>query len=141
MVIANKPPFQVFLVVRKAYDSLDIGRSIEILRGYRMGQNTVRLIDNHWDILLFVPNAIRFLGVMLVTGILVTQVNSAFPVIFNSVVDVVVRAVLEVVCAPQEAQHGMGWVAGERNLVFYVDAGWISGRYHIQVQYALTQDE
>ena len=69
MVIANKPPFQVFLVVRKAYNSLDIGRSIEILRGYRMGQNTVRLIDNHWDILLFVPNAIRFLGVMLVTGI------------------------------------------------------------------------
>ena len=58
--------------------------------------------------------------------------------IFNSVVDAVVREVLEVVCGPKEAQHGMGWVAGERNLVFYVDDGRISGRYHIQVQYALT---
>ena len=55
VVIAHKPPFQVFLVVRKAYDSLDIGRSIEILRGYGMGQETVRLIDNHWYSLLFLP--------------------------------------------------------------------------------------
>ena len=38
--------------------------------------------------------------------------------IFNTVVDVVVGAVLEVVCGPQEAQHGVGWVAGERIMVF-----------------------
>ena len=32
--------------------------------------------------------------------------------IFNIVVDAVVRLVLDMVCGPQEAQHGMGWVAG-----------------------------
>ena len=48
--------------------------------------------------------------------------------IFNIVVDEVVRAVLELVCGPHEAWHGMGWVAGERNLVFYADDGRIAGR-------------
>ena len=50
--------------------------------------------------------------------------------IFNIVVDAVVRAVLEVVCIPQEAQHGMGWAAGEINLVLCADDGRIAGRYH-----------
>ena len=48
--------------------------------------------------------------------------------IFNIVVDEVVCTVLEEVCSNQEAQNGMGWVAGKRNLVFYEDdrriAGW-----------------
>ena len=58
--------------------------------------------------------------------------------IFNIVVDAVVREVLEEVCSPQEVQNGMGWAAGERNLVFYVDDGRIVGQYHEWVQDALT---
>ena len=58
--------------------------------------------------------------------------------IFNIVVDMVVRAPLEEVCGPQKAQHGMGWVAGERNLLFFADDRRILGRDHIWVQDALT---
>ena len=58
--------------------------------------------------------------------------------IFNIVADAVVIAVLEVVFGPQEARHGMGWAAGERNLVFYTDVGRIAGRDHIWVQDALA---
>ena len=29
------------------------------------------------------------------------------------------RAVLDVVCRPQETQHELVWAAGERNLIFY----------------------
>ena len=54
--------------------------------------------------------------------------------IFNIVVDVVVHVVLEEVCSPQEAQHGMGWVSEERNPVFYADDGRIAGRVHDWVQ-------
>ena len=54
--------------------------------------------------------------------------------IFNIVVDTVVRATLEVVCGPQEAWHGMGWDAGEQNLIFYADGVRINGRDHIWVQ-------
>ena len=50
--------------------------------------------------------------------------------IFNIVVDVLAREVLGVVCRPQEAQHGLGWVAGEINLVFYVKNGRIAGQDH-----------
>ena len=49
-----------------------------------------------------------------------------------------VWAVLEEVCIPQEAQHGMGWATGERNIVFYADDGRIAGRDHEWVQDALT---
>ena len=50
--------------------------------------------------------------------------------IFNIVVDAVVRSFLDVVCGPQETQHGLGWEAGERNLIFHADDGRIAGRDH-----------
>ena len=39
----------------KANDYLDRGWCIEILRGYEIGQNTARLISNHWYSLPFFP--------------------------------------------------------------------------------------
>ena len=126
--IVHKPLLQMFLDVHKAYDYLDRGRCMEILRGYRMGQNMARLIDHHWDNQLFVPKVSRFIGRALVTGRGVTQGNHTSPMIFNILVDAVVRAVLAVVCGPQEAQHGMGWAVGERNLVFYKDDRLIAVR-------------
>ena len=59
------------------------------------------------------------------------QGDPASPMIFNIVVDTVMRATLEVVCGPQEARHGMGWAAGKRNLILHVDDRRIGGRYHI----------
>ena len=57
--------------------------------------------------------------------------------IINIVVDVVVKAVLDVVYGPQEAQNGLGWVAGERNLIFYTNNGRIAVQDHKWVQNAL----
>ena len=56
----------------------------------------------------------------------------------NIVVDTVVRETSDVVCGPQEARHGMGWVTGDSNLVFYADDGRIGRRYHVWVQDSLT---
>ena len=50
----------------------------------------------------FVPKASRFLGMALGTRIGVTQGNPASPMIFNIVVDTVLRTVLEGVCGTQE---------------------------------------
>ena len=58
--------------------------------------------------------------------------------IFNIVVDAVARAVLGVVCGPQEAQNGLGWTYGKINLLLYADYGRIAGRDHKWVQDALT---
>ena len=89
--IAHEPLFQVFLDVRKAYDSLDRGRYMEILRGYGMGKRMARLIVNHWDNIIFVLNKKRFLGMPLGTRRGFTQGYPASPMIFNIAVDVVVR--------------------------------------------------
>ena len=99
--IAHEPLFQIFLNVRKAYDSLDRGWCMENLRGYGMGQNTARLIAHHLDNLIFSPKAKRFLGTPLDMGRGVTQGYPASPMIFNIVVDAVVIATLEVVCGLQ----------------------------------------
>ena len=45
------------------------------------------------------------------------QVEPASPMIFNILVDKVVRTVLKEVCSLQEAHHGMVWEAVARNLV------------------------
>ena len=67
-----------------------------------------------------------------------TQDNPISPMIFNIVLDEFVKMLLEVVCSPQEAQHSMGSVAGERNLVFYADDRTIVWREHEWVLNALV---
>ena len=71
-------------------------------------------------------------------GRVVTQGDPAFPIIFNIMVDTLVLAVLGVIFRPQEAQHGLEWVAGERNLIFYAVNGRIVGWYHEWLQDSLT---
>ena len=93
MVISHKLLFQVFMDVRNSYNYLDRGPCMEILRGYEMCQNTVRLISHHWGNLLFVPKTSRFLGMDFGTGRLFMQDDPASPIIFNIVVDAVVRLV------------------------------------------------
>ena len=136
--MAHEPLFQVFLDMWKAYESLDRGQFMEILRGYGMGKRMARLIAHHWENLIFIPKLKRFLGTPFGTGRGVTQGDPASPIIFNIVVDKVARATLEVVCSPQEARHVMGRAAGDRNLIFYTDDRSIGGRDHIWFQDALT---
>ena len=71
-------------------------------------------------------------------GRVVTQGDPVSPMIFNILVDTVLRATMEIFCGPQEAQHGMGWATGERKRIFYANDGGIGGRDHIWVQHSLT---
>ena len=56
---------------------------------------------------MIVPKAGKCLGAAFGTGREVTQGDPAYPIIFNIVVNEVVQVLLEVVCRPQEIQHGM----------------------------------
>ena len=100
--------------------------------------NLARILDNYWRRKRIVPKVVTYLDTAFVTGVVVTQGDPASPIIFKIVMAAVLRAVLEEVFSPQEAQHGMGWEAGERNLVFYTDDRSIAGQDHEWVQDALT---
>ena len=63
------------------------------------------------------------------------------PIIFNTAVDAVARAVLDEVCGPQEAQHGLGWAAGEIKMMFYAEDDRIAGWDHEWVHDALMKKE
>ena len=45
--LTHEPLFQVFLDVRKVYDSLDRGQCMEIMRGYGTGKRMARIIAHH----------------------------------------------------------------------------------------------
>ena len=135
--LAHEPLFQVFLGVRKSYNSLGCGWCMELLRGCGMGTNLARLLARYWGRQKIVPKTGRLLSKAFGTGHGVTQGNPASPMIFNIMVDTVVRAVLVEVCIPQESHFGLGWAAGERNFVLYADDRQIEGREHIWVQDAL----
>ena len=77
-----------------------------------MGPNLACLLKAYWGRQSIVPNMGKFLGKDFWVGRVVMQGDPASPMIFNIVVDVVVQTVLDVVCIPQEEQHGMGWSSG-----------------------------
>ena len=61
-----------------------------------------------------VPKAGKLFGHLLWTERGVTQGYPVSPMIFNILVDAVVRAVLLEVCGTQEAHRGFGWVTCEQ---------------------------
>ena len=52
--------FQVFIDVRKAYDSLDREICMEILRVYGLGPNLQRLLKRYWDRQRVVPKSGKY---------------------------------------------------------------------------------
>ena len=61
----------------------------------------------------------KYYGRPFSTGRGVTQGDPVSSTLFNIIVYAVVRATLQGICGPQEAQHGFGWLAGEHNIFFY----------------------
>ena len=83
--------YMIFLYLTKAYDALDKSRSLEILKGYRVGERVIRMLREYWNKSTMVARS----GGYYRTGFKgergVTQGNPLSPTIFNVVVDAVVR--------------------------------------------------
>ena len=90
--------------------------------------NMACLLKSYWERQRIVPKTGKFLGKEFRTGKELTQGDPAYPMIFSIVVDVVVQAVLGVVSGPHEAQRGLGWAAGERNMIFTLIMAGLRGR-------------
>ena len=81
----------IFLDLTKAYDALDSPRSLDILKGYRVGQRVRRLLREYWKKSTIVARSGGYYGTGFKGERGVTQGDPLSPTIFNVVVDEVVR--------------------------------------------------
>ena len=85
------PLYYIFLDVKKAYDSLDRERTLQLLSKYGVGANICRLLHNMWQDDTIVPKQQQFYGKAFTAERGVRQGDIVSPTIFNIVVDAVVR--------------------------------------------------
>jgi Reverse transcriptase (RNA-dependent DNA polymerase) len=117
--------YQLFLDLSKAYDTLDRARTLELLQRYGMGPNLLGLLRNFWVNLQLVPRQGGFYGRPIRSARGVTQGDPLSPIIFNIVVDAVVRAM-------RAATPGGSMLA-----LFYADDGWLASQQAPVVQEAV----
>ena len=114
--------YQVYLDLSKAYDTLDRGRTLQLLQGYGVGPRMLGLLNNFWNKLQLVPRQSGFYGAPISSDRGVTQGDPLSPIIFNVVVDAVVREL--------RATAALGTLS----TLFYADDGWVAGLCPLQVQ-------
>ena len=106
---------QIFLDLSKAYDSLDRQRTLNLLQQYGLGPNLLGLLSTFWHKLQVVPRQGGFYGKPIKSDRGVTQGDPLSPIVFNVVVDAVVR---EFRSRPN---------FGTLSTLFYADDGWVAG--------------
>ena len=79
--------YMIFLDLTKAYDALDRSRSLEILKGYGVGERVRRLLTIYWERTTMVARAGSYYGKGFKGGRGVTQGDPLSPTIFNVVED------------------------------------------------------
>jgi Reverse transcriptase (RNA-dependent DNA polymerase) len=91
----TEPLFMIFLDLRNAYDTLDRGRTIDILQGYGVGKMTCNLIKTIWNNDVMVPNAAGFYCKPFKASRGVCQGDIMSPTIFNITTYAVIRESLK----------------------------------------------
>ena len=81
----------IFLDLRKAYDTIDRERLLEILEGYGVGPNVLGLVKFYWDHQRCVAKSGKYHGDTFVPYRGATQGGVVSPTFFNVLVDTVVR--------------------------------------------------
>ena len=111
------PLFMVFIDLKKAYDTLDRHQALRILKAYGVGPNLIRIIQTVWEGDTLVPRQSGYYGRPLRARRGVRQGDIISPLIFNIMVDAVVRhwRSLQSCDTPEETS------------VFYADDGMQAG--------------
>jgi hypothetical protein len=132
--VEQEPLFQIYLDLRKAYDALDRGRCLEILAGYGVGPNLLRLQKQFWDDAKMVCRAGGSYGVPFGAYRGVTQGGPLSSLMFNVCVDCVVREWLQQVLGDDVARDGVGELVRDQCIAFFVDDGLVAARCPVWLQ-------
>jgi len=117
---------QLYLDMKKAYDTLDRSRTLLILEAYGVGPNTLRIIQTFWERHTVVPRASGYHGRAFKATRGVTQGDILSPMIFNVVVDCIIKA--------WKQEHPD--VATVVDTIFYADDGELASEDPIALQQA-----
>ena len=116
----------IFLDLTKAYDALDRSRSLEILKGYGVGERVIRLLREYWNKSTMVARAGGYYGTSFKGGRGVTQGNPLSPIIFNVVVDAMVRHWVTLEVREAETRGERGRDGRHQAALFYADDGMVA---------------
>lgn len=132
------PFYEIFIDLRKAYDTLDRERALAILEGYGVGPRAIRLLRQFWDQQQVVARQSDYHGDPFGATRGVTQGDIISPMIFNIIADAVIRYWLSIVSSePDDAITGLGANLLDRTALFYADDGmlgstdpeWLQGAF------------
>ena len=123
---------QVFLDVAQAYDGVDRDRTLLLLDGYGVGPNTLQYIKSVWEKLIFVPKQAGCYSDSFEVDCGVTQGDPDSPIIFNVIVDAVLRQ-WEI----DMEEHGIN--IGDLYLGFYADDGLLAGENPEEIKFGLEK--
>jgi hypothetical protein len=138
--LEQTPLYSIFIDLKKAYDSVDRGRCLDILTGYGAGPKLTNVLRNFWESAKLICKARGYYGQRpFSTGRGVTQGGPASPQIFNIVVDVVLREWLREGLGRRAASEGMLFYIRKFLPEFYADDGLIHSRSPVMLQEALTR--
>ena len=130
-VMVQKTLYYVFLDLRKAYDTVDRERLLEVLEGYGVGPNILGLLKFYWENQRCVARSGNYHGSVFVPERGVTQGGIVSPILFNVLVDAVVRKwfadVMEDMMAANTGLEGED-VISDRTSLFYADDGALGSR-------------
>ena len=128
----------IFLDLTKAYDALDRSRTLEILKGYGVGDRVRRLLATYWERSTMVARAGQYYGTEFKGERGVTQGDPLSPTIFNVVVDAVVRQWLRLATQEAERWGERGRERRHQAALFYADNGMIASTDPRWLQWAFT---
>ena len=121
-VQTSETTYQVYLDLKKAYDSIDRDRVIHIMKRYGVGPNICRYVQNVWTNQSFLLRQSGFYSDPFQVERGCTQGDIDSPIIFNIIVDAVLRT----------------WKIQNPNsntrCCFYADDGLLEGRNPIEIQ-------
>jgi len=129
--------YGVFVDLKKAYDAMDRERCIELLKEYGVGPRMMPMIIFFWDDAMMVCRATGNYGEPFQGFRGVTQGRPLSPLIFNIMVDAIVREWLRQVLVDRAAKEGYGDEVNLFLAIFYADDVFIAARDPERLQQTL----
>jgi hypothetical protein len=128
------PLYEIYLDLKKAYDTINRGRMLKILEAYGVGPNLFRLQNLFWQNAKLVCRARRSYGSPFAAFRGITQGGPLSLLMFNVCVDAVVREWLHQMLGDDAARQGIGDEVAKWMVAFYIDDGLVASRDPVWLQ-------